>query len=178
MTISKFRYIELLVFTAISILIDFLIGRYGLFGLRMFFAISYPVIFLMYIRWRKWGLTINALVVIAHAIIYIDNPPLVILAHCLSILILGLMVFIEPKIRNKTFKYETISLIFIGLYLVMIMVEWLLLLIFGQDISLWGHLINQSVNLFIALLVLFIMHLQTDLVTDMETYFIQKNKGQ
>ncbi|MDR4969421.1 MAG: hypothetical protein RG740_07365, partial [Acholeplasmataceae bacterium] len=56
MTIKKFRTMDLIVLTTAAIITDILLALFGLIGIRLYLAISYPIIILCYIRWRKYGL--------------------------------------------------------------------------------------------------------------------------
>lgn len=176
MTIAKFRNIDLIIFTLLAVIIDFVLGRYGLFGLKMYLSVSVFISLLMIIRWRKWGaITVFALV-ITHIITYFNNDFLVLLAHSISLLTITFLIIFEPKLRNKTNRYELVSLSYLVIYIIVILVEWSLLQIFGQGISFGNYLVNQSVNFFLGLFILFIIHLQKDLLVDMQTYLIEKSK--
>ena len=102
MTIAKLRIIDLAVFSLLTIIIDFVLGRYGLFGLRMYLSVSVCMGLMMIIRWRKWGILTVIVIVIGHMITFWNNNLLVLIAHSLSLLGIILAIIIEPKIRNKT----------------------------------------------------------------------------
>ncbi len=176
MTIAKFRNIDLIIFTLLAIIIDFVLGRYGLFGLKMYLSISVLIALLVIIRWRRWGGITIIVLIISHLITYNNNDLLVLLAHSLALASIGLFIVFEPKIRNKTGRFELVSFNYFIVYLFVVFVEWTLLLVFGHGISLSNFLVNQSVNFFLGLFILFIIHLQKDLLVDMQTYLIEKSK--
>jgi hypothetical protein len=176
LTITKFRNIDILIFTVISVIIDFVLARYGLFGLRMYISLVLPISLIVIVRWRKWGLISLLAIAISHIFGYWDNHILVIMAHIISLSVIALAVFLVPKLywRNKSFA--NLALIYLILYLPMIFIEWALLLLFGREVSITNILLNHSVNFFLGLFILFLVYLQKDLVVDMKKYFINKEK--
>ncbi len=176
MTIAKLRIIDLAVFSLLTIIIDFVLGRYGLFGLRMYLSVSVCMGLMMIIRWRKWGILTVIVIVIGHMITFWNNNLLVLIAHSLSLLGIILAIIIEPKIRNKTNHFELIIFLYSGIYLVVVLLEWMFLFLFGQEIALINHLFNHSVNFMLGLFILFLISLQKELLLDMNTYLIEKSK--
>lgn len=176
MTITKFRNIDILIFTLISVIIDFVLARYGLFGLRMYISLALPISLIVIIRWRKWGLISLLAIAISHIFGYWDNHILVIIAHTISLSVIALAVLLAPKLywRNKSFA--NLVLIYLIIYLPMIIIEWALLLLFGREVLITNILLNHSVNFFLGLFILFLVYLQKDLVVDMKKYFINKEK--
>ncbi len=176
MTIAKFRNIDLIIFTLLAVIIDFVLGKYGLFGLKMYLSISVLIALLVIIRWRKWGGITIIVLIISHLITYNNNDILVLLAHSLALASVGLFIIFEPKIRNKTDRFEIVSLSYFLIYLLVVFIEWTALQVLGHGISIGNFVVNQSVNFFLGLFILFIIHLQKDLLVDMQTYLIKKSK--
>ncbi|MBE0701116.1 MAG: hypothetical protein IH571_05470 [Acholeplasmataceae bacterium] len=182
MTIKKFRNMDLILLTTIAVILDVILGLFGLFGLWLFMALSIPIILLCYIRWRSYGLIPNIVVVAAHFIIYylmLKNDIVVVLAHLLAMqtLSFALVMLKWNKLKERYKQFYPIALYFMVCYGIMFMSEWLLMIAFGKSILLLSHLLNHSLNILLGLGLMAIIYRQNDLFVDMETYLKEKDKG-
>ncbi|MCF7932891.1 MAG: hypothetical protein K9K93_06960 [Acholeplasmataceae bacterium] len=178
MTINKFRTFDLLILSVVAIVIDAVIASFGLFGIRLFVALSFAVMMLGYVRWKKYALFMNALIAIAHMIIHLllKQDLSIVLAHGMAVMAFSSALIILPiKSRTNTHTDDHLiilkALLCYGVYLV---AEWLLMLLFGQSVGILGHLLNHSLNILLTLGLLLIMNHQEDLMTDMTSYLRKK----
>lgn len=172
---------DLIVLTTAAIITDILLALFGLIGIRLYLAISYPIIILCYIRWRKYGLFSHMAVVFAHFILYglyLDVGWLITLAHILALMMFALILpILKTKIYNRKrveMKYNI--LLYLGIYLTVFLAEWVLFAIFGFGLELLNHALNHSLNLLLGLGLIIIMAYQKDLMVNMHQYLLEKDE--
>ncbi|MCR3905633.1 MAG: hypothetical protein NUK62_01200 [Tenericutes bacterium] len=181
MTIKKFRTFDLIVLATAAIITDVLLALFGLIGIRLYLAISYPIIILCYIRWRKYGIYSHLAVVLAHFILYglyLDVGWLIALAHILALMMFA---FILPLLKTKTFDKKRVEmkyniLLYLGIYLIVFFAEWILFAVFGFGLNLINHALNHSLNILLGLGLIMIMAYQKDLMVNMHQYLLEKDE--
>lgn len=180
LTINKFRTFDLLILSVVAIIIDAVIASFGLFGIRLFVALSYAVILLGYVRWKEYGLIANILVAIAHMVIhlYLKQDIMIVLAHGISVMAFSAAILImrfKNTLETKTDDHLVVIKA-ITCYLIYWLAEFILMSLFGQSVHLLGHAMNHSLNLLITTGLLIIMNHQEDLLTDMPSYLRRKDE--
>lgn len=178
MSVSKLRFFDILIFSAVVIVIDTIVGLTGFFGIRLFFSIGIPITFLIYIRWGKYAIILNLALVILHFIVHFESFS-VNLAHSIGILVLLNLLWLRKwsNIQTRHIEFHNVFLLFTGLYFVMITVELALLYLFGEGVQIGGFYINQGYNYLIGLGLLFIISKQKDLIVDMDIYLLDNLEG-
>ena len=176
----KFRTIDLLVLTTIAMVLDVVLGVFGLFGLWLYVALSYPLILLCYIRWPKHAWMPNLAIALTHGLMYLllGHEPLTVLAHGLSVMTLSVAMLLTTwkPMRQRPIEVGHLLLFYLAAYLVVWTSEWLLMLMFGYQVSLGGHAINHSLNVLLGLGLMVMMSRQKDLVVVMERYMREKDE--
>ena len=180
MTIRKFRNFDIAVLSIMVIIIDIVgVLFFKRAQISMYFAISYAVVILAYVRWNKFGLIVNGLTMLCHLIllgILVEDPIGVVLLHTLSLS--GLSVFLGFKTlrKLKVWQFWEVFIGYILTYLVVFFVEYGLLNLFGYNIKLIDMGINQSFNFIFVLGILFIIYKQKSLFIDMRYYFEKREE--
>lgn len=176
--------IDLLIFTAIGVIADVIIGLNGLFGIQLYIALSIPLILLCYVRWRTFGLIPNLIIVIAHVFIYIGNNPFeVVLAHAIGLLSLsGALLFLKWKpLQARKMAFWAVIVYYLGMYLGMLAIEYLSLVLLNAGYPFFNFAMNQILNLLLGLGLFIMIGHQKDLLVSMNLYFLEKaserNKG-
>lgn len=177
MTIRKLRTIDLIIFTAIGILLDVVVGLEGFFGIAAFVSIGIPLVVLCYIRWEKIALISNLALALVHLFLY-DAPFLSRLAHSLALLTLALAILVQrlPSFRATRMSLLQVMGLYAGLYLVMILTEWGLLQVFNLPVPFVNMVLNHIINLGIGAFLLLLMALQKELLVHMDPYLREKSE--
>ena len=174
MSLTKYRFLDLLFFTVITGIIDIimLIIITNSITVRLYISISIPMLFLVYVRWRKYGVITNICLAVIHFLgfMFIGGFNLenlfAGLGNGLSILCVALVLIpiYWLKQRERKFSFLTLSGCFLACYLCVFMTEYLitaltinteivqLILFHGIDIFIcYGllALIYKTKNLFI-----------------------------
>jgi membrane-associated HD superfamily phosphohydrolase len=176
--------IDLLIFTAIGVIADAIIGLNGFFGIRLYIALSVPLILLCYVRWKAFGLIPNLVIVIAHVLIYGANNPLeIVIAHSIGMLSLsGALLFQKWKpFRTRKIAFWAVIVYYLGTYLGMLAIEYLALVILNAGYPFLNYAMNQILNLLLGLGLMIMIGHQKDMLVSMNLYFLEKalerNKG-
>jgi hypothetical protein len=178
LSLKKFRLLDILIFTFVAVLIDIVVGIYGLLGLKLFFSIGIPIVLLLYIRWGKYALIANIIIVIVHFVVHYVNI-YVMIAHSIGLFSLSFAIVLVKwdKLQKRNVEFQYVFVYFIFLYLTMLLVEWILLLIFNQYVNLFAHLLNHSLNMLLSILILSIISKQNDLIINMNNYLRDQTEG-
>ncbi len=190
MTIKRFMWMDILVLTILGIIVDvvaYLITGWIAFetleeGLMesVFIAPGLCFVFLIYARWGKFGIVSNIAVMLAQLIIYNHQ----IFAHYSFVLIvmfgylsfmLSILVF-KFIIQKRHDNWLTLASSFIGIYAVMITVEWLVSLILGGNLTWDGNSLRHIINLIISTIIIIVMAVQKKMFTDMKMHLIKMNE--
>ncbi len=168
---KKLKILDLIIFTAIAIISDWVAYSLKLFNLNLIISLSIPIIIIIYIRWSYYGIITNVLVTISHFIIF-QEPPLNKLIHSISFLFLGLsLLFLLLKsYKDLPIKKRYLTLLYIPIYAVMMLVEWGLSHLTQTPISLIGHIANHSLNFIIGLAVILVASIQPNIIVSMKSY--------
>ncbi len=177
--LSRFRLIDITVFTLIAVIIDIVIGVYGLFGIRLYISVGIPIIFLLYLRWGKYALLTNVIIILVHFLVHYVNI-YVMFTHSIGLFSLSIAIFLRRwrKLQKKNIEFQHIFFSFFILYAVMFFIEWFLLMLLNQDINILVQLLNHSLNLVLSVLLLFFMSKQNDLLVNMNIYLQDSVKGE
>ncbi len=178
LSLNKLRLIDIVLFTFIAVVIDIVIGLYGLLGLKLFISVGIPTVLFLYIRWGKYALIANGTIIIVHFIVHYVNL-YVMIAHSLGLLSLSLAIlFVKwKKLLKRNIAFQHIFLYFLSLYVLMLVVEWFLLIIFNQDVSFLGHILNHSLNIFLSIGLLYMISRQKDLMVNIDIYLKDNVEG-
>ncbi|MFH0992728.1 MAG: hypothetical protein V1761_00095 [bacterium] len=178
MTIRKYRTIDLVIFTAIACILDVLIGRFGLFGGRQYFGLSTVFILVCYVRWGKYGLIANGIVLLVNSVVnYVDLP--VAIAHAAGILGLSIaLVLLEwSALRVRRPGLGAVSVYFFAAYVVMFFVEFGMLVALGRGLPLIDYAVNRIFDLILGWGLLVIIALQKDILVPMNLYIQENSEG-
>lgn len=108
MTINKFRNFDILILSIVVIVVDILgVLLFKRAEISMYFAASYAIVILAYVRWKVYGLFVHGVQIITHITLYamITNEPLgVIGIHAISLL--GLLVYLAYIQIKKIKKWR------------------------------------------------------------------------
>lgn len=178
MTISKLRTYDLLIFGFISIVLDVVLGLTGLFGIRLFLALSYPLVFLCYVRWEKYGVFPNIAIMITHLLLYVSNISEA-LPHIVGLALLSVtLLFLQWKpMHYRRIPFYAIAVSFLSVYILSIFVEWAIHLLFLDTISIITVFINHVFNIGLGIGLLGIMYSQKILLVQMDRYLRETKEG-
>ncbi|MDD3957968.1 MAG: hypothetical protein PHO96_03695, partial [Candidatus Izemoplasmatales bacterium] len=125
MTIRKLMIIDMSIFTLLAIIIDFIIARFGFFGISSFVSVGIPLILLLYIRWRHIAVIPHLLISVMYLFIY-QATFLTRLSHALAVMTLAVaLVFVMPKpLRSWKFSISKVLIFYVVSYAVMMFVEF------------------------------------------------------
>lgn len=184
MSLSKYRTIDLLIFTGIGVLLDVIIGIKGFFRIVLYLAISIPLILLCYVRWGKFGLLPNLVIIVVHNFLYAESL-WINLGHSLALLSLSLALFWirwEP-LKKRRIPLWAIALYYLGCTLVMSLFEWSFWQIGPVSMPLVTYVANYGFNWLLGLGLTLVIGLQKDIYVPMMVYLKdvaeekEKNKG-
>jgi hypothetical protein len=179
MTIQKYRAIDLLIFSVISILTDVVAGLTGFAGLFLYVAPSIPILFLGYVRWGKWGLIPNVLVSLAHLLVFMNQGLGLAAANAISLLVIGAALFVtQSRFFRPKAKFGTVALSFTAVYLTMALVEWGLDQVWGFPLDLGVHLLHHGFSFLFGLALMIIIQRQKDLMVPMVDYLKKLHETQ
>ena len=175
MTIRKLMIIDMSIFTLLAIIIDFIIARFGFFGISSFVSVGIPLILLLYIRWRHVAVIPHLVISLMYLLIY-QASFLTRLSHALAVMTLAVaLVFVMPQsFRIRRFSILKVLIIYVVSYAVMMFVEFGLMGLMVQSLPLSSHLLNHLFNFLLGLGLLSIMGFQKELLVDMKDYFSTK----
>lgn len=190
MTLKKFMWMDILILSIWGILMDviaFIItGWIATSSLELpitesvFIAPSFTIIYLIYHRWKDKGFIVNGVFLILHLILYsaqIFRGYEFVLMILGSYMVFGLTILTikyVPRIKLSRWFYHLTC--FMGIYILMMLVEYSVGTIFGVNLSLLGVIMRHLINLLICSLIIIIMSVQSNLVVDMKTHLIQSKK--
>lgn len=190
MTLKKFMWMDILILSIWGILMDVIAyvitGWIATSSLKLpitesvFIAPSFTIIYLIYQRWKDKGFLVNGVFLMLHLILYsaqIFRGYEFVLMMISSYMVFGLTIFTikyVPHIKLSQWFYHLMS--FVGIYVLMILVEYAVGTILSVNISLLGVIIRHLINILICSLVIVIMSVQSNLVVDMKTHLIQSKK--
>lgn len=177
MTLQKYRLIDLAILTGLSVLADTVSGLVGFAGLNLYVAASVPLLLLAYVRWGKWGLIANAVVVLDHFLVYLDQGILPAAANALSISALSIaLVFPLNRFSRPRPPFGRAALAYLAAYAAMFALEWGLGWAFGTGISLWGEFLHHVFNLLFGFGLLAVIARQKDLLIPMGSYLREETE--
>jgi membrane-associated HD superfamily phosphohydrolase len=184
LSLSRYRNIDLLIFTVIAVVLDIVIGLQGFFRILLYVAISIPLILLCYVRWGRYGLLLNMVIVIVHLFVYAESF-WINFGHSLALLSLSIaLLFLKWKpMQRRKIPVWAIAVYFIGCYLFMSLVEWTIWHFSPVPMSMVNYLANYGFNMALGLGLSLIISLQKDLYVPMNLYLRElaeekeKNKG-
>lgn len=167
----------MLIFFALASILDVVLGRYGLFGIRSYLAVSTSILVMLYVRWGKYALLVNIGIATIHLFLF-EVDWSVRVAHALSILSLAVVLLIlKMKIfRITRVDFQYVVLAYAIAYLTMFFVEWLLLLVFNQSVELGAHALNRLFDALLGIGLLTLIAMQKELLVRMEPYLREKNE--
>jgi hypothetical protein len=172
---------DLIFLTVVAIISDLLLASFGLIGIRLFLSIAYPMVVISYIRWHKYGLFTNFIVIIAHLLIYgiigkVEWP--IAALHALSIIGFSsvlIIIALTNQQKQKVSSYIYLMMYTLG-FLTVFLLEWGLYNLFGFKLNLISHGFNHILNFLFGLFIIFITSKQKDLLINMRYYLIHKDK--
>ncbi len=178
LTIRKYRTIDLIIFSAIACVLDVLIGRFGLFGGRQYFGLSTVFVLVCYVRWGKYGLIANGVVLLVNSIVnFVDFR--IAVAHGVGILALavalGLVQWSALRVRRP--GLGAASLYFIVAYATMFLVEFGLLVLLGRGLPLIDYAVNRIFDVILGWGLLVIITLQKEILVPMNLYIQENSEG-
>jgi hypothetical protein len=167
------RVADLAIWTLLAVILGFVVGRYGLFGLSSYLAPSLALLILLFRRWG-WMASISVFVLaFLHLFLY-DAPFLVRAANALS---LGSLLFAGWILKTKPFAHNRVGygwvfLLYLAAYLPMFLTEAFLAFLFGHGQSILVLAVNHLANFLIGLGLLTVIDLQKSLFVDMNRYLL------
>ncbi|MBN3490742.1 hypothetical protein JV173_04355 [Acholeplasma equirhinis] len=147
---------------------------------NVFIVPSFAIIYLVYHRWGKFGFVTHGISLILQLILYSNQifqglpyPFMIIISYAIFLVVLLKIKYLKNDFMNSWLGH---LISFILIYICMLSVEWLVGIIFGLHLSYLGILFRHTTNLVISTLVIIIMSLQKDLITDMKSLLIEQVK--
>lgn len=189
-TLKKYMWLDILILTILGILMDvvayFITSWIAETSIDLpiiesvFIAPSFTIMFLIYYRWKDKGFVSNVVFLVLQLILYKEQIfvgyqyPLMIIG---SYMMFGLTYFtVLYSEKLKIPKWFYLSLSFILIYGIMFSTEYLIGTLFGLNISYLGVVLRHTTNLVLCILIIIIMAVQKNLVTDMKTHLINQSK--
>src|SRR5690554_1929957 len=190
LTIKKFMWMDILILSIWGILMDviafFITGWIVISSLELpitesvFIAPSFTILYLIYHRWRDKGMIINGVFLIVHLILYQEQ--IFRSYEFVLMIIMSYAVFLLSMITIKFAKHMRLSrwfyhlMIFNSLYIIMFLIEYIVGIILGVELSLFGIVSRHLVNMVICSIIIIVMAVQNNLIVDMKTHLIQSKK--
>jgi len=190
LTIKKFMWMDILILSIWGILMDviafFITGWIATSSLELpitesvFIAPSFTILYLIYHRWRDKGMIMNGVFLIVHLILYQEQ--IFRSYEFVLMIIMSYAVFLLSMITIKFAKYIRLSrwfyhlMIFNSLYIIMFLIEYIVGIILGVELSLFGIVSRHLVNMVICSIIIIVMAVQNNLIVDMKTHLIQSKK--
>lgn len=180
MTITKFRWIDIAIFSFVAAMTDIAVTLFGLLNVKFYLAISTIVIVLVYVRWHKYGLLTNGFIILVHFMLFglTTSDWIASGLHALSFIgfisILGWLKIDYYHIKQR-FDYLRISSLFLLGYFTVFMVEWGLYSLL-EPTNFVDLFLNHIITIVIGLGLCLIMIYQENLVIDMTYYLRHKNE--
>jgi hypothetical protein len=178
LTIRKYRTVDLLIFTAIACILDFVIGRFGLFGGRQYFGLSTTFVLVLYVRWGKAALLPNLVVALVNAAVnYIDFG--VAAAHAAGILALSvaLLLIRWKPLRERRPGLAPATVYYLACYLALFLTEYLLLALFGRGLAFVDYAVNRVFDVLIGWGLLLLVVAQKEILVPMNLYIKENSEG-
>lgn len=170
-TLQKYRLIDLAILTGLSVLADTVSGLVGFAGLNLYVAVSVSLLLLGYVRWGKWALAANAVVVIAHFLVYRDQGIPSALAEALSFGALSVaLAFPLRRFTRPHPAFGPVVLLFLAAYAAMFALQWGLGWAFGTGIPLVTQSLRHVFNFLFNFGLLAVIAHQKDLFIPMVPY--------
>ncbi|CDR31236.1 Uncharacterised protein [Acholeplasma oculi] len=190
MTIKKFMWLDILILMVLAIIMDsvaYIITdwiRSSSLELpiveSVFIAPSFTIIYLIYHRWKKFGLIPNVIIIILHFILY--GKQIFISYEYPLMIIASYMIFSLTLLSYKWLKVTKIPdwlfhlMNFMVIYILMFLVEYAIGVILGIQLSLLGITLRHTMNVILSSIIIIVMSVQKKLLIDMETHLIKQSK--
>lgn len=171
MTLKKYRLLDLGILTGLSVLADTVSGLSGFAGLNLYVALSVSLLLLAYVRWGKWALAGNAVLVLVHFLVYRDQGIPVALADALSLGALSVaLAFPLRGFTRPRPAFGSAVLLFLSAYAAMFVLGWGLGWALGSGIPFATEFLRHVFNLLFNFGLLAVIARQKDLLIPMKPY--------
>ncbi|MDR2867593.1 MAG: hypothetical protein LBV55_02925 [Acholeplasmatales bacterium] len=162
MSLNKYRTIDLVIFTVIVSVLDVILLAISVnvinFYLRLYISFSLPLIAMIYVRWHKYGLISNVILMVVHtlAIYFLTGMNLEGflggLANGLSLGFIALTLWWIYYLKKNANSYNigNVTILYLAIYLLMWGSEYGLNVLFGNETSIIAYALFHLLNLFLG----------------------------
>lgn len=178
MTIQKFRNFDILILSIVVVVVDVLgVLFFKRAHISMYFAPSYAIVILAYVRWKTYGIYVHGAQIVTHSILYTvitDDPLGVIGIHIFSLIGLSIYYLYIHYKKVKVWQLSQVLLMYLFAYIVTIILEFSLMNLFGYQVNFIDMGINHLFNFIFVGGILFLISKQKTLFIDMKHYFLNR----
>lgn len=178
MTIKKFRNFDIFILAIVVIIVDVVgVLFFKRAHITMYFAPSYAIVILAYVRWKGYGFYVHGAQIVTHIILYTlvtDDPLGVIGIHIFSLIGLSIYYMYIHHKKVKVWQLSQVWLMYLFAYIATFILEFSMMNLFGYQINLIDMVINHLFNFIFVGGILFLISKQKTLFIDMKHYFLNR----